>query len=385
MAEPQGRHDVAMLVRNVYTHDTRVEKEARTLVAAGHRVTVVADAGRGLPGRETRDGTAVIRVPRSGLPVPGLRYVLHEWRLARRLSGLRPTVLHAHDTNALIPVAIAAATRRIPFVYDAHELWLGRPRRDRSRLYFALSQAWYSVVQRLTIRRAAAVLTVSPPIVGHLRRQYRLADVHLVANYPDRSGPIQRRELRELPGGEAIDPDLPIVLYLGGLMRGRGIEGLVEAMATLRGAQLVSLGEGPLLEPLRASAAAAGTRVTFLPPVPPQLVNDYAASATVGVSPYIPEGLNNRYSLPNKLFHYMAAGIPVVASAFPQVRAIVEGARCGVTVDTTDPVAIARGIRLVLHDPAEAAAMGARGRAAVEDRYNWDASAGVLRAVYESL
>jgi glycosyltransferase involved in cell wall biosynthesis len=385
MAERQHSHNVVMLVRNVYTHDTRVEKEARTLVEAGHRVTVVADAGRDLPERETRDGTLVVRVPRGGPSIPGLRYLLHEWRLARRLVALRPTILHAHDSNALIPVTIAAARRRIPFVYDAHELWLGRPRRDRSGVYFALSQAWYRLVQRLAIPRAAAVLTVSPPIADHLRRQYRLGTVHLVANYPDRSGPVRRRELRELSGADAIDPELPIVLYLGGLMRGRGIEGLVRAMGRLPDAQLVSLGEGPLLEPLRASAAAAGARVTLLPPVAPDVVNDYAASATVGVSPYVPEGLNNRYSLPNKLFHYMAAGIPVVASAFPQVIAIVEDAGCGVTVDTTDPAAIAAGIRRVLRDPVEAAAMGARGRAAVEERYNWDVSAAVLRAVYEGL
>jgi glycosyltransferase involved in cell wall biosynthesis len=385
MSEPRHSHHVVMLVRNAYTHDTRVEKEARTLSTAGHRVTVVADAGPNLPAEEVRDGTRVVRVARAGPSLPGVRYVMHEWRLARRLVALRPTVLHAHDTNALMPVAVAAANRGVPFIYDAHELWLGRPRRDRSRPYFALSQAWYRVVQRLAIPRAAAVVTVSPPIAEHLRRQYGLADVHLVANYPDRSGQVQRREVRDLPGGEAIDPNLPIVLYLGGLMSGRGIEGLVDAMGTIPEAQLVSLGEGPLLEPMRASAAAHGARVTFLRPVPPDLVNDYAASGTLGVSPYVPEGLNNRYSLPNKLFHYMAAGIPVVASAFPQVRAIVEGERCGVTVDTTDPAAIAAGIRRVLAHPAEAAAMGARGRAAVAERYNWEASAAVLRAVYETI
>ncbi len=173
MPEPRT-HRIVMLVRNTYTNDSRVEKEARSLVAAGHRVTVVADAGPGLAEREDRAGSEVIRVPRPALPVPGLRFLVHQWRLARRLVRLRPTALHAHDSNALVPVAIAALRLRVPFVYDAHDLWLGRPRRERSRPYFALNQAWYGLVERLAIPRAAATITVSPPIAEHLRRRYRL-------------------------------------------------------------------------------------------------------------------------------------------------------------------------------------------------------------------
>jgi len=386
MADPPRTNHIVMLVRNPYTHDSRVEKEARTLVGAGYRVSIVADAAPGLPTHENSYGIDVHRVVRHGPRIPGLRFLVHEWRLARRLRTLQPTVLHAHDTNALAPVASAAARLGIPYVYDAHDLWLGRPRRERGRVYFWLSQRYYGLIERLLVPRAAAVLTVSPPIVGHLRRRYKLPVVNLVPNYPEAdTARLERRELRDLSGGEAIDPDLPIVLYLGGLMRGRGIEGLVEAMADVPGAQLVSLGEGVLLEPLRAAAAANGARVTFLPPVPSDLVNAYAASATVGVSPYVPEGLNNRYSLPNKLFHYLAAGIPVVASDFRQVRDVVEGSGSGVVVDTTRPQAIARGIRRVLADSAEAAAMGARGRAAVEERFNWEVSADVLRDAYEHL
>ena len=380
-----ARHHVVMLVRNPYTHDTRVEKEARALLAAGHRVTIVADAAPKLPGRGSRDGVDVIRVRRPALPVPGLRFLLHQWRLAGRLAALRPTVVHAHDSNALVPAAIVAARRRVPFVYDAHDLWLGRPRRERSPLYFALNQAWYGLVERVTIPRAVATITVSRPIADHLRRRYRLSDVHLVPNYPDVADGIRRRELRDLPGGDAIDPAAPVVLYLGGLMAGRGLEQLVEAMARLPDAQLVLLGEGVLEGELRAIAARASTRLVVLPPVPPDAVEAYAASATVGVSPIVPSCLNYRYSLPNKLFQYMAAGIPVVASDFPQVREVVEGSASGVVVDTRRPEAIADGIRRVLGDPDEAAAMGARGRAAVRDRYNWSTAAAVLRSVYEAL
>ena len=384
MADP-GRDHVAMLVRNRYTNDSRVEKEARTLVAAGYRVSIVADAAPGLPTDEVRDGSEVHRVARRGPSIPGLRFVIHEWRLARRLRALSPTVLHAHDTNALVPVALTARRLGIPFVYDAHDLWLGRPRRERGRLYFRLSQLYYGLVERRLVPRAAATLTVSPPIVGHLRRRYRLPVVNLVPNYPEAGAPPERRELRDLAGGAVIDSARPVVLYLGGLMAGRGLEQLVDAIALVPGAQLVLLGEGVEEGRLLERAAASGASVLVLPPVPPEQVEAYASSATVGVSPIVPSCLNYRYSLPNKLFQYMAAGIPVVASDFRQVREVVEGSGSGVVVDPTRPEAIARGIRRVLADPAEAAAMGARGRAAVEERFNWGASAAVLRDAYEHL
>jgi glycosyltransferase involved in cell wall biosynthesis len=387
MPEPGlGRH-VAMLVRNPFTHDTRVEKEARTLAQAGYRVTVVADAGPGLPDRQTRDGVSVRRVARRAPRVPGLRFVLHEALLARALRRLQADVYHAHDSNALIPVAWAGWVRRVPFVYDAHDLWLGRPRRERSRAYFALSQAVYTVLERWLVPRAAAALTVSAPIARHLERRYHLPHVALVPNYPELTGHLAPQELRSLPGGASIGQGGPVVLYLGGLMAGRGLEQLVDALGFARSAELVLLGQGPLAAELahRAAGLGAGDRLHLLPPVPPDRVISYAASAEIGVSPIVPSCLNYRYSLPNKLFQYMAAGIPVVASDFPQVRDVVDGARCGLVVDATRPEAIAAAIERLSGDHGEARAMGRHGRAAVHERYNWSVSADVLLETYAGL
>ena len=377
-----------MLVRNPYTHDSRVEKEARTLLEAGHRVTVLADCATGMPERERRPtGEAVMRLARRGPPLPGVRFVIHELRLAATLVRLRPDLLHAHDSNALLPVALAARRLRIPFVYDAHDLWLGRPRRDRGPVAFALNQAWYTVVERLLIPRAAATLTVSPPIARRLQRRYGLRTVALVPNYPERRTAPTQRDLRGLAGGDRLAQDRPIVLYLGGLMGGRGLEQLVDAMAVVDGPQLVLLGDGQLAEPLRARAMALGIgdRVHLLPPVPPDEVVAHAASADVGVSPIVPSCLNYRYSLPNKLFQYMAAGIPVVASDFPQVRDVVESSGAGIVADTTRPAAIAAAIERVLSDPENARRMGERGRSAVSERYHWGASAQRLLEVYAGL
>jgi glycosyltransferase involved in cell wall biosynthesis len=381
-----GRH-VVMLVRNPFTHDSRVEKEARTLVAVGCRVTVVADAAPGLPARERRDGIDVRRVARRLGRVPGVRFLVHESRLARALRSLRPDILHAHDSNALVPVAWAAGSLGVPYVYDAHDLWLGRPRRERSRIYFALNQLLYGLVERLLIPRAAATLTVSEPIARHLRRRYRLVRVHLVPNYPEPGRPGQRKELRSLVGGGSIGTRGAVVLYLGGLMAGRGLEQLVDAVGMARSPELVLLGDGPLASDLlrRAASSGAADRVHLLAPVSPEEVTAYATSADIGVSPIVPSSLNYRFSLPNKLFQYMAAGIPVVASDLPQVREVVEGAGCGIVVDTTRPAAIAAAIDRLAADPDEARAMGRRGREAVESRFNWSVAAAALLHAYAGL
>jgi glycosyltransferase involved in cell wall biosynthesis len=170
-------------------------------------------------------------------------------------------------------------------------------------------------------------------------------------------------------------------------MGGRGLEQLVDAAATFDGADLVLLGSGPLEAALvrRARDAGSAERVHLLAPVPSDEVVDYAASADVGVSPIVPSCLNYRYSLPNKLFQYMAAGVPVVASDFPQVREVVEGSGSGVVVDTTRPELIASAVNRILADPEEARAMGERGRAAVDERYNWSTAAETLLSVYAGL
>jgi glycosyltransferase involved in cell wall biosynthesis len=131
--------------------------------------------------------------------------------------------------------------------------------------------------------------------------------------------------------------------------------------------------------------AGLDRRVHFLPPVPSADVIAAASTADIGVSPIVDVGLNYRWSLPNKLFQYMAAGLPVVASDFPQVREVVEGAGAGVVVDTADPRSIADGIRFVMADREEAGRMGERGRNAVLDQFNWDTATRSLLDVYAAV
>ena len=94
---------------------------------------------------------------------------------------------------------------------------------------------------------------------------------------------------------------------------------------------------------------------------------------------------NHLDAQPNKMFEYMAAGLPVIASDFPLWREIVEGAGCGLLVDPQDPAAIAAAISWVASHPDEAEAMGRRGRQAVEEKYNWEQESAKLIQLYERL
>lgn len=378
---------VTMLVRNVFTHDSRVEKEARTLTNAGYAVTVVAEAGPGLPATEGRDGYAVVRVERPIPRLPLLRFFAYRRRLVSALRRTRPHILHAHDSNALEPVASVARELRVPFVYDGHELWLQQTRRGRPLLYWWAFLAWYRFVERRYLPRAAGWITVSPAIARYLERSYGLSQVVTVANLPDLDPGQQPRDIRSLGGAERIPSDAAIVLYLGALLPGRGLEQLLSAMAEVPDAHLVLLGEGGLQPALEEQAARSGLgdRVHILAPVPPSEVVAYAASATIGVAPGQPVSLSYTYSLPNKLFESMAAGLPVVASDLPEVRRVLEEETAGVIVDARRPEAIAAALRDLLADPDRAAEMGANGRRATRERYNWRTSADALLAVYRGL
>lgn len=379
---------VTMLVRNPFTNDTRVEREARTLSDAGYAVTVVADGRPELPAHEERSGATVRRVARGGPRIPGLRFVAHGRRLAAELARTRPDILHAHDADALAVVGPLAAALKVPFVYDSHELWLGRTARGRSRAYDVLNRAYYGRIEARHVPRAAFVMVANPGVAPELERRYGVRDVAIVPNYPVEADVVEPRDLRELPEARDIPSDAPIVLYIGGIMPHRGLEQLVEAMTQIPSAHLVCLGAGG-----GSTAEVAGeierrglaARSHLVPPVPSAEVVPYAASATVGVSIVQPASLSYRLALPNKLFQYMAAAIPTVASDFPDVAEVVEGSGAGVVVDPTDPDAAATAIRGILDDPARARTMGEAGRRAVTDRFNWETSARELVRRYRTI
>ena len=294
------------------------------------------------------------------------------------VRGDPPEALHAHDLNTL-PVAAALSFRlRLPLVYDAHELYP-----EISTLSPREAAIWRFLERRLA-KRATSILTVCESIAEEIEQRNGVSRPTVLLNCPATPAPLPagRNLLRESLG---IEEEEPILLYQGGFAPHRGLPTAVLAAHRLERGTVVLMGWGRLEEELRelVRRERLGERVLITGPVPRERVVAHAAGATIGVIPYEPVGLNNTYTTPNKLFDYMAAGLPVAASALPELVRFVEGGEIGLTFEPGSPEALAETINALLGDPGRYANMREQSRE-MGRRYTWEQESQKLLSLYGS-
>jgi glycosyltransferase involved in cell wall biosynthesis len=348
---------IAMLLHKSVEFDSRVRREARSLVAAGHAVTVVElDPGA----RGYLDGFARVSVSppawlRRALPFQLYRVVFLGAFLLR-LVRLRPDVVHAHDAAMLLPGLLGARLTRARLVYDSHELATGVPYRD------GRWAAFVRTIERIAVPRVDAVITVTEGIAERMQALYRLRQrPAVVRNVTDLTAPAAPTGALRARLGLGSEP---LILHQGAPAPDRGGEQLIDAMAELPAAHLVFLGSSPFSgyeDGLRERAAAAGlgARVHFVPSVPLERLLEHTADADVGVSLLQDTCENHRLALPNKVFEYVAAGVPIVVSDLPELAALVRDWEIGWKVNSASAPSVAAGLR---------AALEARGEAALQRR-----------------
>lgn len=378
------RVDVCMVVHNTVTHDSRVRKEAATLAAQGWRVVVVgvSVSGELAPETETMDGFTVIRiVPRllrrwlPGKTGKRLR-ILASWLLIPlRLRQMQARVYHGHDFTGLLSIALAGIRRR-PVVYDSHELFFEMKIGTRFRLNDLMRLL--RPLEKILARRSAAVITVNDSLADHLARTLDIPRPIVLRNAVDARQSAPAAAAFPLNGQ-------PIIAHSGGMSYGRHLPELVGALAHLPGVTLVLMGDGYLKESLleQARELGAADRLVIVPTVPVNAVAPTLAQANLAAVLITSHAANYHFSLPNKLFEAIAAGLPIVASPIPEVKAIVEQYGIGVLCDPTDPVAIAAAIETALqpdnYHRFRANVLKAR------EELNWEREEKKLVAVYRRL
>jgi glycosyltransferase involved in cell wall biosynthesis len=248
--------------------------------------------------------------------------------------------------------------------------------------------SFYRWKERRWVARADAIVTVNAPIADHLERIWRTPTrpTVLLNCQPRWTPPAVRPD--QLRAATGIPPERKVILFLGRLGRDRGLEQAAEATLLLDDAALVLMGFGPWADRLRAQDAEprfAGRHFT-LPPVHPDEVPLWTASADVSIIAVPADSLNQRLSTPNKFWESLTAGTPVVVGRDLEVmRSIVERARVGAIADPADPADLARALAEILEQPPEdLAAMRQRCLDITAQRLNWETAVGdYLRLVDE--
>lgn len=363
-----------LLVRNAVSHDARVLRAARVAEGSlGGSALVVGVATASAPaGRCRVQGVEVMRLRARGR-APGARCrralsgASFAWQALKLDRRERPALVHANDWNTMWCAIAIKLTCGARVVYDSHELWADRNGRWEWRPWLVASEA-------LFVRIADAVLTASPGYADALARRYRIARPKVVRNIPDVALAAAR---------EPRQP--PCAVYVGGLMPGRGLEQMIDALALTDWLRVRMIGPGAaeyrtaLAE--RARAAGVMEQVQIEPPVPPAYVPALLGEAMAGLCLIQPVCRSYELTLPNKLFEYAAAGVPVLASDLPVIAAVVRGNGLGEVVPAEDPAGIAAGLER-LREPGRWG--DAAGRARTFARANdWRGEAGTLADIYK--
>jgi glycosyltransferase involved in cell wall biosynthesis len=263
-------------------------------------------------------------------------------------------------------------------VYDSHELYAEQE-------FSAHEKRVWREIEAKTIREADSVITVNPSIARELERRYGIAGVHVVYNAEQQraESPRERRFHREF----GLPDSAQVLLMQGGLSAGRNIETLVGAMRHVkaRDVHLVVMGDGQMKAALRRIVAdGLQDRVHLKDAVPQAELVSWSAAADAGVIPYQATCLNNYYCTPNKLFEFIAAGIPILASDLPEIRAIVTGHGVGEVADLSTGPKIAAAIDAFFADPARIAHFREAAIAA-RRKVNWEVEGRKVVEIYEKL
>ena len=323
-----------------------------------------------------RDGVEI-----KAVPVPRTRserMSLTLWRVFRCALSTNASVFHFHDPE-LIPVGMLLKLLGKRVVYDVHEdvpadildkSWIA----PSLRWPIARAAAW---TETLAACRFDAIVAATPRIADSFPNIKTLT----VQNFPQVNVQV---DAETTPYGDRE----PLISYVGGISELRGAWEMIEAMGLLSESVPARLQLAGCFDPPESQQKLASKpgweRVDFLGWLSPAEVRELLGRSCLGVVVFHPIE-NHVMSQPNKLFEYMSAGLPVVASDFPLWRSIIQEARCGILVHPIKPTAIAEAIRWLLERPTEAEAMGHRGREAVRRIYNWENEEQKLVELYARL
>jgi len=313
--------------------DQRVNRTAKSLSNAGFRVVVTGQKPKIKSVQSNKPYE--VRYIRCMVSKGPLFYFLFNVRIALSLIFARYSAVYANDLDTLPGCWIASVIRFKPLIYDSHELFpevpelIGNP----------VKKMVWRIVEYICVKKAKLVFTVSNGVADELNRRYGVKPI-VVRNLP------QKREM------ESIRNSRPTLIYQGALNVGRGIELAIDTMNYLSCYKLIIVGAGDIEVELRKRVINQKLfdRIEFTGRLEPSDLHRLTSTAWLGLSLEEDMGLNYRYALPNKVFDYIAAEVPILVSDLPEMRSVVDEYHVGIVAKNRDPKELALQISDFIED-----------------------------------
>ncbi|MCI5156840.1 MAG: glycosyltransferase [Candidatus Electrothrix sp. AUS1_2] len=353
--------------------DTRIfHKQCVTLAKAGYDVTLLA---AGCEEQEI-NGVKICSVPKERSRIA--RMLKTPWNIYLKAVKSNAEICHFHDPE-LMPIGMLLRLHGKKVICDVHEdyprnllsrFWIPTPLRKTVALLVAAVE-WFGA-------RFFFTAIVSP--TSTIANRFPIKKTILVRNFPHLQELVVEQNKKYCERSEQI-------VYIGGLSEVRGIFENIQAMEMIshRSCKLLLGGRFANLDVENKCKNADGwQQVAWKGWVDRKQIANILAESRAGLVVLHPIDCY-QHALPIKLFEYMSAGIPVIASDFPLWRKIIDGAQCGLLVDPLQPKAIAEAIDWLLDHPEEAEQMGRNGRKAVVEQYNWETESNTLLELYKKI
>jgi glycosyltransferase involved in cell wall biosynthesis len=325
---------VSSVINDIST-DQRVMKQSAVLESLGCDVTIVCRRRSGIINTSRNFKTVRLAFFVNRGPV---FYFIFNARLLMYLFINRFDIYIANDLDTLLPNYIISRLRRKPLVYDSHEYFTGQYGLEERR--FAYS-AWKYIEKRI-LPNLKHMITVSDSIAELYHSEYGIKPevIRNVAFSSREVVPVRREAI-----GVNSD-DLLLVIQGTGLNPGRGVIELLDALQMVSGVHLLIIGSGDALGDIKMKISDLGLnkRVTIIPSLPWNEMMKYTWASDVGLSLDKDNCTNQKYSLPNKLFDYLSAGIPVIASPLPEICKIISEFNCGIVTEAVTPESVSEAI-----------------------------------------
>lgn len=381
-----------------YPWDIRVEKITTALIEFGHEVHLVCRNLQKRPLYEIRDKVHIHRLPYVNNGV--VNYLLSLPVFCNPLwISLILRVVRNHSVHAIIvrdlPLALAAITvgrlRSIPVVFDMAEdypamiahVWRFERFKNPAKLVLR-NPLLARIIERVCVRKSDIIVTVVEESKERLIEQYGYpkSKIHIVCNTPMLSDlRLENQGKRSTYDGSAIK-----LIYIGGLQPVRSLDVILRGIALCRGSvecTLTVLGCGGNEASLKRLARHLNIeeKIHFMGWVDKDGISGFLAECDVGLVPHAATAHTNT-TVPNKLFDYMAFARPVLASNTKPVERIIRASCCGLVYRHDDPEDFVKKL-MQLVEPNARALLGANGRKAVEERYNWSVDSRCLMQAVE--